>query len=146
MMCKNIIYKIQGCNLIFIIIVNTFITVILTIIIVIHCFLYYFHIAIVIIVTNIIFIIITIFLLSLLSLSLQLQLPSISSIKSSYFFCLGTTMKIRLFYPFCVIPASFVFSPYINKMVLFIFCIKCSFYDLFIYFFHIFLNQELQIL
>ena len=96
-----------------------------------------------------VFIIITILLLSLLSLSLKLQLPSISSTK--YFellSLLGTTMKIKLFCQFCAIRAIFIFSPYIKKMMLFIFCIKCSFYDLFIYLFiyfsRYFLTENLQ--
>ena len=66
----------------------------------------------------------------------------------NYFLCLGTTIKIRLFCPFCVILAIFIFSPYIKVMVLFIFCIKYSFYSLFKYnlFIYLFFNQELKAL
>ena len=114
---------------------NTFITVVLTIIIVIYYFSCFFHIAIVIIVTNIIFIVITILLLPLLLLSLQPQLPSISSTK--YFLLislLGDYNENKAFLPVLCYPCHFFFH-YIKKLVLFIFYIKCSFYDLFVYLF-----------
>ena len=44
----------------------------------------------------------------------------------------------KIFLPILCHPVIFVFSSYIWKMVLFIFYIKCSFYNLFIYLSHFF--------